>query len=175
MQRNGVSKMTHRSTSAHAAILLAALAASATATAQDAARGCIELKTVGELEQTYVDAAGQPATRLVPAAKVVPGDEVVWTITASNICTTSAADVAITNPVPAHMSYVGDTAFGPGSQIQFSLDGKAFGAAESLVIATDDGAQRAAHADEYTHVRWVLGHAIGPSETLVVRYRAKVL
>jgi uncharacterized repeat protein (TIGR01451 family) len=167
--------MTHRPALAYAAFLMAALAASATATAQDAARGCIELKTVGEIEQTYVDAAGKEATRLVPAAKVVPGDEVVWTITANNVCTTPAADVAITNPVPAHMSYVGETAFGPGSTIQFSLDGKAFGTAESLVVETNDGTQRAAHADEYTHVRWVLGHAIGPSETLVVRYRAKVL
>ncbi len=167
--------MTHRPALAHTAFLLAALAASATATAQDAARGCIALKTVGEIEQIYVDTAGKQATRLVPAAKVVPGDEVVWTITASNVCATPAADVAITNPVPAHMSYVGETAFGPGSKIQFSLDGKAFGTPDSLVVKTTDGAQRAANADDYTHVRWVLGQAIGPSETLVVRYRAKVL
>jgi uncharacterized repeat protein (TIGR01451 family) len=167
--------MTHRQASAHAAVLMAALFASATATAQDAARGCIELKTVGELEQSYVDAAGKQATRLVPAAKVVPGDEVVWTITASNICTTPAADVAITNPVPAHMSYVGESAFGPGSKIEFSLDGKAFGTPDSLLVKTADGAQHTARADEYTHVRWVLGQTIGPSETLVVRYRAKVL
>lgn len=167
--------MAHRIAWSHAVLLAAGLAAGTAAAAQDAARGCIELKTIGELEQPYVDAAGQAAKRLVPAAKVVPGDEVVWTITASNVCTTPAADVAITNPVPAHMSYVGDTAFGPGSKIEFSLDGRAFGTPTALVVAAADGAQRTARADEYTHVRWVLGHAIGPSETLVVRYRAKVL
>ena len=42
-------------------------------------------------------------------------DEVVWTITANNICAAPAADVAIANPVPEHMRYVGDTAFGPGA------------------------------------------------------------
>jgi uncharacterized repeat protein (TIGR01451 family) len=166
--------MTHRMTWSYAVLCTAALVASATATAQDATRGCIELKTVGEIEQSYVDAAGKQATRLVPAAKVVPGDEVVWTITASNICTNPAADVAITNPVPAHMSYVGGSAFGPGSKIEFSLDGKAFGTPESLIATAADGTQRSARADEYTHVRWVLGQAIGPSETLVVRYRARV-
>ncbi len=34
---------------------------------------------------------------------------------------------------------------------------------------------RTARADEYSHIRWVLGRPIGPSETLMVRYRAVVL
>jgi uncharacterized repeat protein (TIGR01451 family) len=167
--------MKHRFAWSHAALLAAGFAASGTAVAQNAARGCIELKTVGEVEQTYVDSAGKEAKRLVPAAKVVPGDEVVWTITANNVCATPAADVAITNPVPAHMSYVGDSAFGPGSKIEFSLDGQAFGAPGALSVAAADGTRRPAQAEDYTHVRWVLERAIGPSETLVVRYRAKVI
>jgi uncharacterized repeat protein (TIGR01451 family) len=146
-----------------------------TALAQAPERGCIELKTVAELKQSYVDENGKAATRLVPIAKVVPGDEVVWTITANNVCAKPAADVAITNAVPEHMHYVGDTAFGPGSQIEFSLDGKAFALPQALTVATADGGKRAARADEYSHIRWVLGRPIGPSETLIVRYRAVVL
>ena len=167
--------MSQRTFWTHAALLLGALAVGATASAQTAARGCVELKTVGEVEQTYVDAAGKPATRLVPAAKVVPGDEVIWTITASNICAAPAADVAISNPIPEHMSYVGDTAFGPGATIEFSLDGRSFAAPATLLITAADGSRRVARADEYSHVRWVLGHPMGPSETLIVRYRAKVM
>jgi uncharacterized repeat protein (TIGR01451 family) len=167
--------MSQRTTWLNATLLIGSLTAGGTAFAQTAARGCIELKTVGETEQTYVDAAGKTATRLVPAAKVVPGDEVVWTITANNICSAPAADIAITNPVPEHMRYVGDTAFGPGSAIEFSLDGSAFGAPAALLVSDADGSQRPARAEEYSHIRWVLGRAMGPNDTLIVRYRAKVL
>jgi uncharacterized repeat protein (TIGR01451 family) len=147
----------------------------ATAAAQSTERGCIELKTTAELTQSYVDDNGKNATRLVPAAKVVPGDQVVWTIVASNVCAKPAADVAITNAVPEHMHYVGDTAFGPGAAIEFSLDGKSFATPQALTVPVADGGKRAARADEYSHIRWVLGRPIGPSETLMVRYRAVVL
>jgi uncharacterized repeat protein (TIGR01451 family) len=157
------------------ALLALSLSIGATALAQTADRGCIELKTVAEVEETYVDANGNAATRLTPAAKVVPGDEVVWTIVANNVCTTPAGDVAITNPVPEHMRYVGNSAFGPGANIEFSIDGSAFGSADSLTVAEADGSRRAARADEYSVIRWALPRPMGPSESLVVRYRAVVL
>jgi uncharacterized repeat protein (TIGR01451 family) len=157
------------------ALLVVSIGASTAALAQTAARGCIELKTVAEVEQSYVDDRGNAATRLVPAGKVVPGDEVVWTITANNVCTTAAGDVAITNPVPQHMRYVGNSAFGPGAAIAFSLDGDAFAAPDALVVAEADGSKRPARAEEYLAIRWVLPHPMGPSESLIVRYRAMVL
>ena len=157
------------------ALLAAGLAGSTHAFAQNSARGCIELKTVAEVQETYVDERGNAATRLVPAAKVVPGDEIVWTIVASNVCTTQAGDVAITNPVPDHMHYVGSSAFGPGASIEFSLDGQTFAGPDALVVAEADGSRRAARADEYLAIRWVLPRPIGPSEQLIVRYRATVL
>jgi uncharacterized repeat protein (TIGR01451 family) len=157
------------------ALLAAALGGATTALAQTAERGCIELKTVAEVQETYVDERGSTATRLVPAAKVVPGDGVTWTIVANNVCTAPAGDVAITNPVPQHMRYVGSSAFGPGAQIVFSLDGNTFAAPEALVVAEADGSRRAARADEYSAIRWVLPRPMGPSESLMVRYRATVL
>ena len=78
------------------AALAAALGGATTALAQTADRGCIDLKAVAEIQETYTDARGNEATRLVPAAKVVPGDEVIWTIVANNVCTTPAGDIAIT-------------------------------------------------------------------------------
>jgi uncharacterized repeat protein (TIGR01451 family) len=159
----------------HAALAAAAFAAHSAVGAQSAERGCVELKTVAEIEQAYVDERGQPAKRLVPAAKVVPGDEIVWTIVASNVCTTAAGDVAITNAVPAHMHYVGNSAFGPGADIQFSLDGRVFAAASALSVTELDGTKRPARADEYSHIRFAVPQPIGPSESLMVRYRATVL
>jgi uncharacterized repeat protein (TIGR01451 family) len=157
------------------ALVAASFAAWSNAFAQSPQRGCIELKTVAEIQQSYVDERGNAATRLVPAAKVVPGDEVVWTITASNVCDAPTADVAITNPVPQHMRYVGDSAFGPGAAIEFSLDGAAFAAPAALTVAQADGTRRPARADEYSAIRWVLARPMGPNETWLVRYRAAVL
>jgi len=167
--------MLQRLISSPAALLVASFAVGHGAYAQTAEQGCIELTTVAELEESYVDASGQVARRLIPAAKVVPGDEVVWTIKANNLCAAPAADVAITNAVPAHMRYRDDSAFGPGAAIVFSLDGNAFARPEALRVATPEGAERAARADEYSHIRWVLERPMGPSETLMVRYRATVL
>jgi uncharacterized repeat protein (TIGR01451 family) len=157
------------------ALIAAALCSATAAFAQTPERGCIELKTVAEIQETFVDERGNEATRLVPAAKVVPGDEVVWTIVANNVCATPAGDVAITNPVPQHMRYVGSSAFGPGADIVFSLDGSTFAAPEALVVAEADGTRRPARADEYSAIRWVLPRPMGPRESLVVRYRATVM
>jgi uncharacterized repeat protein (TIGR01451 family) len=167
--------MSNRFTVLHVALLTAALGGATTALAQTADRGCIELKTVAEVQEVYVDDRGNTATRLVPAAKVVPGDEVVWTIVANNVCTAPAGDVAITNPVPQHMRYVGSSAFGPGAEIVFSVDGNTFATPEALVVAEADGSRRQARADEYSAIRWVLPRPMGPSESLMVRYRATVL
>jgi len=156
-------------------LLAAGLAGETTALAQTAERGCIELKTVAEVQEAYVDDRGNAATRLVPAAKVVPGDEVVWTIVANNVCTAPAGDVAITNPLPEHMRYVGSSAFGPGSNIEFSLDGSTFAVPDALVVDEADGSRRRARADEYLAIRWVLPRPMGPRESLTVRYRATVL
>jgi uncharacterized repeat protein (TIGR01451 family) len=167
--------MTHRLIAFEACVIVAALSTAATALAQTAERGCIELKTVAEIPESYVDERGNTATRLVPAAKVVPGDEVVWTIVASNVCTAPAGDVAITNPVPQHMRYVGDSAFAPGGAIEFSLDGSVFAAPAALLVTEPDGSRRPARADEYSAIRWVLPRPMGPNESWRVRYRAAVL
>lgn len=167
--------MTTQVTALYAVILSVGFATHAPALAQAADRGCIELKTVAEIEEAYVDERGQPAKRLAPAAKVVPGDEIVWTIVANNVCAAPAGDVAITNPVPGHMHYVGNSAFGPGADIQFSIDGTAFAAPAALSVTDASGARRPARAEEYSHIRWVLPRPIGPNESLIVRYRATVL
>jgi uncharacterized repeat protein (TIGR01451 family) len=167
--------MTNRLTTLKTCLVVASLGAAATALAQAPERGCIELKTVAEIQEQYVDERGNAATRLVPAGKVVPGDEVVWTIVANNVCTAPAGDVAITNPVPQHMRYVRDSAFAAGAAIEFSLDGTAFAAPAALRVTEADGSRRTARAEEYSHIRWVLSRPMGPNESWLVRYRAAVL
>jgi uncharacterized repeat protein (TIGR01451 family) len=148
---------------------LAACSLSSQAFAQD--KGCIVLKSVVEVEQEVVDAKGQKSTKLVPAAKVVPGVEVIYTTTANNICKAPAEKVAIDNPVPEHMTYVANSAMGPGTDITYSLDGKTFGTPEQLIVKAD-GAQRQARSDEYRQIRWVFKNSLQPGAQAFVRFRA---
>ena len=152
-----------------AAGALIACAASTQAFAQ--AEGCIVLKSTAEIEQVEVNENGEKTTKLVPAAKVVPGTEVVWTITASNVCKQPAENAVINNAVPAYMTYVAHSASGTGSDISYSLDGKTF-AADGQLTVEDDGAKRAARADEYKHIRWVFRDALQPGASAFARFRA---
>jgi uncharacterized repeat protein (TIGR01451 family) len=142
-----------------------------TATAAD--KACVELKTSAEIEREVVE-QGQKVKRLEPAGKVVPGDEVVWTITATNVCKTPTDNVAIANPVPEHMTYVAGSAMGTGADIVYSLDGKEFRGAADLTVRAADGTSRAARAEDYRAIRWTYKTAFAPGATAFVRYRALV-
>ena len=135
------------------------------------AQGCIVLKSTAEVEQEVVNAKGEKATQLVPAAKVVPGVEVVWTVTANNVCKQPSDKVTINNAVPEHMTYVADSATGPGSDITFSVDGKTFSAPAQLTVQ-ENGAARKARADEYKHIRWEFKNALPAGASAFARFRA---
>ena len=151
------------------AVLLAG--AASPVLAQGAAKGCIELKSTAEVEQTVVAANGEKSVKLVPADRVVPGTVVVWTITAHNVCKQASDNVSINNAVPEHMSFVANSATGAGSDITFSLDGKSFGTPEQLTVA-DNGTTRKARADEYRHVRWVFKAPLQPGTQVAASFRA---
>lgn len=137
-----------------------------------AGQGCISLKTVAETEQEALNEKGERVKRLAPAAKVVPGTEVVWTVTASNVCAQPVGNVFIDNPVPEHMRYVASSALGAGADIVFSLDGRRFAAPEQLRVRDADGTERVARPDEYTHIRWTFRNAIEPGQMALARFRA---
>jgi uncharacterized repeat protein (TIGR01451 family) len=139
--------------------------------AQAPAQDCIALKSTAQTEKEVVDANGVKTKQLVPVQKVVPGVEVIWTITANNICKKPTDNATINDPVPEHMSYVAGSAFGAGATITFSVDGITFGTPEELT-ATDNGAKRKARPDEYRHIRWVFRNPLQPGATAVARFRA---
>ncbi len=147
-------------------------ATSAQAAAQD--QGCIELKTTAAVEQEVADAEGRKTRQLMPPSRVVPGDEVIWTITARNVCDRPVERVVIGNPVPEHMQYLAATAIGDGSAITYSLDGRDFRAAADLRVREADGTVRAARPEEYRHIRWSFGAELAPGAVALARYRATV-
>ncbi|MGH8240126.1 MAG: hypothetical protein ACREXP_24360 [Steroidobacteraceae bacterium] len=144
-----------------------------TAGAHAADQACIELKTSAETEQEVIE-QGRKVKRLVPAGKVVPGNEVVWTITAVNVCKTPTDNVVVANPVPEQMIYVANSAMGTGTDIAYSLDGKEFQNAAELQVRAAGGSTRVARADEYRAIRWTYQTAFAPGATAFVRYRAVV-
>jgi uncharacterized repeat protein (TIGR01451 family) len=134
--------------------------------------GCIELTTIAEQESTVTAADGSVSKHYEPAARIVPGSEVVWTTTARNLCQKAAEKVVIDQPVPDHMVFVADSAIGGGTQITLSTDGREFKAARDLTARNSDGSTRPAGAADVRFVRWTLSGAIAPQDSLSVRYRA---
>jgi uncharacterized repeat protein (TIGR01451 family) len=136
-------------------------------------KNCVTLKTEAHMEQDYTDAQGKPAKRLVAPGKVVPGNEIIWTITATNTCDKPAEKAVIENAVPEHMTYIADSAMGPGTDITYSLNGREFKKASELSVS-EAGKSRPARPDEIKSIRWVVGVPIAPKSMAYVRYRAKV-
>lgn len=151
-------------------LLLAAL----NVQAQTAAKPCIELKNEVQMEQEYTDAQGKKATQLVAPGKIVPGNEVIYTITAKNVCDKPASAVVINNPVPEHMSYVMNSAMGVGTDITYSVDGKSFAKLDALSVKSADGTSHTPHADDIKSIRWVYSTTINPGQSGFVRFRATV-
>ena len=160
-------KKTAMKTWAGAALLLT-LAASAYAQEQ----GHLNVRTVVQKEQVTVNEAGEAETILVPAETVVPGENVVYTITFTNIGDDPAGNVVITNPIAESLTYIDGSAFGPGTDIQFSVDGgQTFASREALTV-NEDGIVRAAGADDFTHIRWVMQEELAAGAQGVARFSA---
>ncbi len=138
------------------------------------AEGCIELKTTAQVEERYVDQQGNEATRLVAAAKVVPGTEVVWIVSARNVCSQAADALSIDSPVPEHMVYVADSARGSRVQVSYSIDGQRFASSAELLVRDEDGQERLARADEYRAIRFAMTGPLAGGETVAAEYRALV-
>jgi uncharacterized repeat protein (TIGR01451 family) len=137
--------------------------------------GSIELKSIAEVEVEDFNAEGQKVLMRIPAAKVVPGDEVIYTNTYTNVGSEAAANVVITNPVPEHMQYLSASALGPDMVITFSIDGgQTYDAPDRLMIVEADGSKRQAKPSEYTHIRWIRQKPLEPGENGQVSFKARL-
>ncbi|MDH5469488.1 MAG: hypothetical protein OEY45_11830 [Gammaproteobacteria bacterium] len=135
----------------------------------------VEISTTAEIEIVEVQADGREVVRLERPGRVIPGTEVIYTITAKNTGAQPADSVVVTNPVPLQTRYVDGSASGANTDITFSVDGgQSWGVAQSLTVIDANGEERAATADDYTHVRWTLQSGLAPDQQVPVWYRAQV-
>jgi uncharacterized repeat protein (TIGR01451 family) len=114
-------------------------------------------------------------TTRVEAGKVVPGDEVIYTITFANRGTEPAADVVITNPVPEHMIFTRVEETPRGAVVSMSADGGSrYDAPRNLTVTDAKGQTRPAQESDFTHVRWTFRNPLEPGEAGSVSFRAQL-
>jgi len=134
----------------------------------------IQTKAVAEVE-TKVSVEGRDVVRLSPANRVVPGDEVDYTIEIRNTGVSDAVAPVVVWPVPEHMAYLADSATGPGAEITYSVDGgRTFDRPEALKAMGSDGRMHVAKAQDYTHIRWKLKITLESKSVAYARFRAVV-
>lgn len=135
--------------------------------------GSISLKSIAQQIKVTTDEKGVQHTTLVPAGKVLPGTEVVYTLEYVNVGKHPATNVVFTNPVPEHMVYVPDSAEGKGTDITFSIDGgKTWGTPDQLETRDADGTTHTALPKDYNAVRWALKGALPPGAKGSVSFHA---
>lgn len=155
-------------------ILLASLAALTIAAPATAQQGRIELKSVVEKEVRVTNDAGEEVVQLVTADKVVPGDVVIYTVTYTNVSDQAVDNVVVTNPINEALTYVDDSAFAPGADVSFSVDGgENFAPLDALTVERD-GVTAAAGGDDLTHIRWTLREPLDPGAQGFARFRARL-
>lgn len=127
--------------------------------------------------ETFVNEQGEQERRLVAAERVVPGEELRYTVTFANQGseTVDAGSIVITNPVPNNTIYLEDSAGGSGTDVVFSVDGgDTWGTPDELLISGEDGVSRLAEAAEYTHIRWTFRPALESGEESSVFFRVRL-
>ncbi len=136
------------------------------AIAQDG-KGTIMLESTNEVDVVVENEKGEKEVKRVDAAKarILPGDEIFFSVRFSNTGKEPAGDIVITNAVPEHMVLKPLTIHGENTSVTLSIDsGKSFDRMEALFVVEQDGTKRPPKPEEYTHVRWSFSKEIMPGE-----------
>jgi hypothetical protein len=132
------------------------------------------VRAIAEVEVTTLNGEHE-TVKLAAADRVVPGDEVIYTLEIRNKGALSLPPPRVDYPIPEHMRYLDDTAAGPGADITYSVDGgQTFDRPENLKVMGPDGRRRPAVGADYTHIRWQLKNILKGGAVAFARFRAVV-
>ncbi|MEM8843616.1 MAG: hypothetical protein AAGB35_01070 [Pseudomonadota bacterium] len=132
----------------------------------------IALTNVVEMEVLAKDKNGNDVIKRVPAGKVVPGDEVIYTTTFKYSGEEPATDIVISNPIPQFTIFKVGSAAGKNTVIEYSVDnGESFHGTANLKVKDDQGKERAIEAEDYTNIRWTYRGQLEKGDEGTVEYR----
>lgn len=139
----------------------------------------IPLCKAGDARPATLDVKATAAVRqgraLVPADRVVPGDEVFYTLEIRNTGSRQLPPPTVDFAIPEHMRYIADSAVGAGAEVSYSVDGgRTFDRPENLTVIPVGADPRLATPADYTHIRWRLKHALQAKAMALARFRAIV-
>jgi uncharacterized repeat protein (TIGR01451 family) len=155
------------------ALALLAVCAATAASGQATLNGLV-IKAVAEVEIRSIQ-DGRETVKLAPANRVVPGDQVIYTLEIRNTGAAAVHAPTVTHPIPAHMAYVADSATGPGAEMSYSVDGgHTFDRPENLQAVDAEGHLGEAKAQDYTHIRWKFKNTLKSNSVAFARFRAIV-
>ena len=132
----------------------------------------IEVNSIVELEVVTLDEQGNEVVKRIPAEKVTPGSEVIYTTRFKHNGSEPAADIVISNPIPEHTVYKFGSAQGQETEILYSVDGgQSFHRPDQLTVVAKDGSSRLAEAKDYTDIRWTYLGQLQPGDEKAVEFR----
>jgi uncharacterized repeat protein (TIGR01451 family) len=108
---------------------------------------------------------------------VHPGDVLRYTLTSENAGDKPAANLVLTQPIPAQTIYQLKSARANDAKLTFSIDGgKAFSAQPTIKVKLADGKEelQPAPASTYTHVRWDYSESLAPMAAVRATYEVAV-
>lgn len=115
--------------------------------------------------------SSETLAKLAAADELHIGDEIIYTLRVQNRTDASIDSAVIVKAVPRNTIYVADSAVGPATDIDYSVDGGyRFAAPDDLAMSTTSDA-RPAQSSDYTHIRWQLRHPLAAGATALLRFR----
>ncbi|NQV29316.1 MAG: DUF11 domain-containing protein [Candidatus Marinimicrobia bacterium] len=103
-----------------------------------------------------------------------PGDTIQYVITATNVGSAIMTNPVIVDPIPAGVTYVGNSAKGGMSEISFSLDqGNTYMAWPPIYTVRNSKGllvRREAIPDMITHIKWNINSVLKPEESSMLEF-----
>ena len=131
--------------------------------------------TAGLVVETIADRrlenSSEAFAKLAAADELHIGDEIIYTLRVQNRTDAIIESAVIVKAVPRNTVYVADSAVGPATDIDYSVDGGyRFASPDNLVMSATFDAPPA-QASDYTHIRWRLRHPLAAGATALLRFR----
>ena len=108
---------------------------------------------------------------------ISPGDVVEYRLTFTNVRDAAALGVVFSDPIPAGLIYVIDTAGADRADaaVEYSIDGGESWSAAPMVEVEDAGERvlRPAPAEAYTDIRWTLNDPVAPGARVTASFRVR--